>query len=83
LVRVLQTLRIRWPDDVSLIAFDEPEWAEIVTPALAVMRHPTRAIARRAWDRLLGRMRRDDLPRTRRVLSAEFARGGSLGPPGS
>ena len=34
-------LGMRWPDDVSLLAFDEPVWAPILSPALAVVRHPT------------------------------------------
>src|SRR5206468_116307 len=49
LVRILQDLQLRWPDDVAVLAFDEPVWANVVTPPLAVVRHPTQQIARDAW----------------------------------
>ena len=45
LVQVLQQLKVRWPDDVTLLAFDEPVWAPILSPPLSVVRHPTQRIA--------------------------------------
>ena len=62
LVKILQNLNVRWPDDVSLLSFDEPVWAPIVSPPLAVVRHPTQRIALEAWDRLLARVRAPGLP---------------------
>lgn len=57
--RAFRVLQVKCPDDVSLVAFDEPEWADIVTPSLSVVRQPTREIAIMAWRFLLHRMARD------------------------
>lgn len=57
--RAFKVLQVKCPDDLSLVAFDEPEWADIVTPTLSVVRQPTREIAIMAWRFLLHRMARD------------------------
>lgn len=54
--RAFRALKIRCPDDMSLVAFDEPEWADFVTPALSVVRQPTHEMALMAWRFLLNRM---------------------------
>ena len=56
-LRAIRALGLRYPEDLSLLAFDEPEWAELVSPTLSVVRQPTREIARIAWELLLRRMR--------------------------
>jgi LacI family transcriptional regulator len=56
ILRAFEALGIRCPDDVSLLAFDQPDWAELVTPKLSVVRQPTIEIARRAWEFLIRRM---------------------------
>jgi LacI family transcriptional regulator len=58
LLRALQALNIRAPDAVSVLAFDDPEWSELVTPRLSVVRQPAVAIAQAAWRAL--RRRLDD-----------------------
>jgi LacI family transcriptional regulator len=83
LVRVLQSLSVRWPDDVSLLAFDEPVWAPIVTPPLAVVRHPTARIAGEAWQRLLARVQAPATRPRRITLEAHLVPAASLGPPRS
>ncbi|MGH6943021.1 MAG: substrate-binding domain-containing protein, partial [Geminicoccaceae bacterium] len=56
MIRVLRSLRITCPQKVSIITFDEPEWADLVTPRLSIVRQPTREIARLAWELLIRRM---------------------------
>jgi LacI family transcriptional regulator len=56
LLRALRALGLEIPRDVSVLAFDEPEWADLVRPALSVVRQPTREIARTAWECLIRRM---------------------------
>lgn len=56
LYRALRALNVSCPDDVSIVAFDEPEWADIVTPSLSVVCQPTREIAIMAWRFLLNRL---------------------------
>jgi LacI family transcriptional regulator len=58
-LRAFRTLRLDCPRDISLIAFDEPVWADLVTPALSVVCQPTRDIARVAWTFLMQRMRNE------------------------
>jgi LacI family transcriptional regulator len=54
--RAFRALKIRCPEEISLVAFDEPEWADIVTPSLSVVRQPTHEMALMAWRFLLNRM---------------------------
>jgi DNA-binding LacI/PurR family transcriptional regulator len=56
MIRALRSLRIPCPQKVSLLTFDEPEWADLVTPRLSIVRLPTREIAQRAWELLIRRM---------------------------
>jgi LacI family transcriptional regulator len=48
-VRALQELRIRYPEDIALATFDDPEWAGILSPPLTSVRTPARFIALQAW----------------------------------
>jgi LacI family transcriptional regulator len=80
LLRTLQGLGVRWPGDVSVLSFDAPEWAQVVQPPLAVVRHPIRDIATAAWNRLLLRLRTPATPPTRITLDAHFVDGPSLAP---
>jgi LacI family transcriptional regulator len=81
LVRILMSLGKRWPDDVSLLAFDEPVWAPILSPPLAVVRHPTQRIAQATWDRLQHRLREPRTKPRRLTLQAQFVPAGSLSSP--
>jgi LacI family transcriptional regulator len=54
----LRELRIACPDDVSVVAFDDPEWSRLVTPPLSVVRQPAPAMAQAAWDLLMQRVNR-------------------------
>jgi LacI family transcriptional regulator len=80
-VGILQQMNVRWPDDVSLLAFDEPVWAAIVTPPLAVVRHPTQQIAAEAWKRLLARLNSPSERPKRITLDAHLVPRASLAPP--
>ncbi len=62
----------RWPADISVFAFDEPAWAELVTPPLTCVRQPVQAIARHAWQQLLARLAGETGPRRHVVLEAEL-----------
>jgi LacI family transcriptional regulator len=81
LVRILQELQVRWPDDVALLAFDEPVWAPILSPPLSVVRHPTQRIALEAWNRLLARVRSPELRLTWIKFEAKLVVTESIGPP--
>ncbi|MEO6750104.1 MAG: LacI family DNA-binding transcriptional regulator [Casimicrobiaceae bacterium] len=51
---------VRCPEDVSVLAFDDPEWSTLVRPRLSVVRQPARAMAHAAWDLLLQRINGSD-----------------------
>lgn len=69
-IRTFQLHGIRCPDDVSLLAFDEPEWADVMRPRMSIVRHPTREIARAAWSLLSERIAGREDPPADCVLSA-------------
>lgn len=52
----LRQLGIACPRDVSVVAFDDPEWARLVTPPLSVVRQPAAAMAQAAWELLMQRI---------------------------
>ena len=70
LLKVLREYGVVIPRDLSVIAFDAPDWSQLLTPPLAVVRPPTRDIARMAWDLLLRRMREPGTAAERIELSA-------------
>ncbi|GIV20318.1 MAG: LacI family transcriptional regulator [Armatimonadota bacterium] len=54
---LIRTLRLRVPEDVSIISFDDPSSAAHLQPPLTVVRQPLYAMGERAVDRLLNLMR--------------------------
>ena len=67
-----------YPGRISLLAFEEPEWAELTSPQLSVIRQPVRAIAKEAWELLLRRMQNEAFPVQRLELRAEIELRGSV-----
>jgi LacI family transcriptional regulator len=80
-VAILQGMDVHWPRDVSLLAFDEPVWATVVSPPLAVVRHPTRELAAQAWKCLVERLQFPDRRPKRVTLETHLVPRASLGPP--
>jgi LacI family transcriptional regulator len=54
--------RIRCPEDLAIIGFDDHDWAQIVTPPLTVMAQPTHELGTRAARLLLQRIRGEASP---------------------
>jgi LacI family transcriptional regulator len=81
LLKALRALEVAVPRDLSVLLFDEPEWADVVAPPLAVVRHPTAAIARTAWELLIHRMRTPRAKPQRVVYAATLVPGPSIAPP--
>ena len=78
-LHVLRTLGDIYPVRLSLLAFEEPEWAELVDPALSVIRQPVREIVGVAWDLLLRRMGGETGTPRHVQLKAELVLRGSVG----
>jgi LacI family transcriptional regulator len=66
------------PDEISVVAFDEPDWAELTTPPLSVVRHPIEQIAQSAWDILIDRIENGTPPGRRVVHPARVVLRGSV-----
>jgi LacI family transcriptional regulator len=81
MIRTFQALGIRCPEEVSLLAFDQPDWADLVTPKLSVVRQPTAEVARRAWACLIRRMGDETATIQTVELDADIVFGASIGPP--
>jgi LacI family transcriptional regulator len=71
-LRVLKEMGNAFPSKISLLGFEEPEWAELASPQLSVIQQPVKAIAREAWELLLRRMNGEASPVQRLELRAEI-----------
>jgi LacI family transcriptional regulator len=61
----IRDVGLRCPDDVSMVSFDDPDWASVVRPRLSVMAQPVYDLGAVAARRLVGRVRgRATRPRT-------------------
>ncbi len=67
LLRALWEMGIRVPDDVSVVGYDDVQWAAVVSPGLTTVRAPFAELANRAMDILFERMENPGR-RARRVL---------------
>jgi DNA-binding LacI/PurR family transcriptional regulator len=71
-LRALRDARMRIPEDVALIAVDDPPWAEFVDPPLTVVAQPVRRMAEAAIELLLKRIEQPHEQPSRVVLPLEL-----------
>lgn len=67
LLRALWEMGISVPEDVSVMGFDDVQWAAVVSPSLTTIRHAFAGLAQKAVELLLDRMERPGR-RARRLL---------------
>lgn len=81
-ITALDGLGLAYPEDVSLIGFDDSPWAAIMRPPLSMVRQPTFEVGTTATEVLLGRIgaAEHDPPRTT-TLEAELIGRDSVAPP--
>lgn len=79
-IRTVREAGVRTPEDVSVVGFDDIDYASIIDPPLTTMRQPREELGRLAAEDLLARMHRDaqDIPRTKRRLRCALVRRGSV-----
>jgi LacI family transcriptional regulator len=77
-MRTLKGLGVRCPDHVSVVSFDEPEWADVIEPSLSIVRQPTVEAARTGWTILMERISGDDAPKRHVQLKAGLVWRGSV-----
>ena len=68
------------PGEVSLVGFDDADWAEAVSPPLTVVSQPVYAIGRTAGELLLSRIAGDQGKPVHRKLATTYIERGSTGP---
>lgn len=81
IVRGLQGLGVRYPEEVSVLAFGEPHWSDLVTPKLSVVRQPIREIAVSAWELLLKRINGEKTKPRRLEIEGSLVMRESVGAP--
>ena len=52
-IQAVRDSNLRCPEDISLISFDDPEWASVVTPTLTAIEQPSYQIGQSAAELLL------------------------------
>lgn len=77
----VQDSGLRSPDDVSLIGFDDHEWATLVRPRLTVVEQPIEAIGVAAAEDLLDAIADRSRASVTRLLPAELVVRDSTAPP--
>ncbi len=75
--------RLRIPDDISVVTFDDPDWATVVSPPLTVVAQPAYDLGSRAALLLIDRIDGGTESAHAERLPSEIIRRGSVGPPPS
>lgn len=78
-LRALRVLGLRVPTDVALVAYDDPEWADIVEPRLTTIAQDVPGMARRAVSLVLERMADPTLTARRERIVPAFRHRTSCG----
>jgi LacI family transcriptional regulator len=76
----LRDLGLRCPQDVALIGFDDHPWAVVTTPAISVVRQPTRELGREAAKMLCSKINGDPVEQTTVLLPCSLVLRGSCCP---
>ena len=77
----LRDVGLAAPRDVSVVAFDDADWADVVQPGLSVMAQPVYEMGRLAANRLVARVRGEQLRPKRHVVPTQWLARESVGAP--
>ena len=67
-LRALHERRVRIPDDVALVGFDDMPWAEDLNPPLTAVTQPSYELGNQALELLIKRLRHPDAPYRKVIL---------------
>lgn len=76
-IRALRETGRHWPDDVALVTFDDPEWAEVVTPPISTVKAPIEEMTSAIWASLMRQLEGDISPAPLVALPARYIERGS------
>jgi LacI family transcriptional regulator len=82
-LQALADLDVRCPEEMSLIGFDDADWAEAVSPPLSVVAQPVYEIGAEACKRLLARINGDERRPVHRKLATTYVERSSTARPPS
>lgn len=71
-IQALREKQITFPKDISLVAFDDLNWTNLINPRLTVAAQPTYQMGQAAMDMLLNRIAHPDLPVQNVVFQSEL-----------
>lgn len=80
-LKAIHQLGLRIPDDISLVVFDDPDWAEAYSPPLTVVAQDTRKLGQLSGELLLSRMRGSTKPFEDLRLPTQLVIRGSVSTP--
>lgn len=76
-IKVLRARCLRVPDDISVVGFDDIEFAQYVEPPLTTIHQPRREIGRATMTGMIARLKDDGAPPDQVVLAHELVVRGS------
>lgn len=83
-VRAIFESRLRCPEDIALVSFDDLEWFDLIRPRISAVANPAYTLGATAAGILVKRMTKTlEGPPQRRILKAELMVRESSGPPAS
>lgn len=72
-VRAIRHLRLAFPEEISLLGFDDFEWSTLLEPYLTTVVQPLEAMGSAALELLLARIKDNDRPPQTLLLPCELA----------
>lgn len=78
-LRAAKQLRVRIPEDLAIVCFDDFEWADLFHPGLTAVAQPTHAMGMQAAHLVLSRLNEPGLPSRRVRLESAFMHRESCG----
>ena len=72
LLRLYHKAGVNVPEDVSIIGFDDIDWADLVTPPLTTIKLSTSGIGSHSFDLLLNRINNPDSPINNEILDVQI-----------
>ncbi|WP_034298975.1 LacI family DNA-binding transcriptional regulator [Herbaspirillum sp. RV1423] len=76
----LRSMKLRFPEDIGLLCFDELSWSPLVGSGISTIEQPTYEIGFSAIERLLARIHGESAPRREILLDGRLIQRGSSQP---
>lgn len=80
-LRAIRAAGLSYPEDISLVGFDDSSWAAVMEPALTMVEQPMRALGVRSAERLLARIDGETEAPEVVTLPTTLIERGSVAPP--